>query len=53
MLHLVNLSKSFGLEPLLAEVSFVVNSGERIDCQLCRFRSLKPIQMSPSTCRRW
>ena len=30
MLHVVNLSKSFGLEPLLAEVSFVVNSGERV-----------------------
>jgi len=30
MLHVANLSKSYGLEPLLAEVSFVVNQGERV-----------------------
>src|SRR5690606_23396775 len=29
-LHVVNLSKGFGLEPLFREVSFIVNVGERV-----------------------
>jgi ATP-binding cassette subfamily F protein 3 len=30
MLHVFNISKSYGIEPVLADVSFVVNAGERV-----------------------
>jgi ABC-type multidrug transport system ATPase subunit len=29
MLHVSNVSKNYGAEPVLADVSFVINSGER------------------------
>jgi len=30
MLHVSNISKSYGIEPVLADISFLVNSGERV-----------------------
>ena len=30
MLHVTNVSKSYGVETVLAEISFIVNTGERV-----------------------